>query len=193
RLAFELLVIFVGITAAFAAENYRESIERRARARQFYRAILGELDVFIGPAGAIADTMTARLARFASDSAAGRRVAPPYFREPGGERPPSAVWDAAVTSGAFTYLRPELYFQLARVYNHIRSIGDRYQRYNGFTEQTLLPALATPDNFYVGGALRGDVRGHVGRLAELRDELRTAAASARVTRDSVRAELSRLD
>jgi hypothetical protein len=119
---------------------------------------------------------------------------PPFFREPNAERPPSAVWDAAVTSGAFTYLRPDLYFQLARLYNHIRSIGDRYQRYNAFTEARIMPALRAPDAFYdpATRALHGDFAGHVGRLAELRDELRVAAAAATAARDSVRAELARL-
>jgi hypothetical protein len=193
QLGFELLVIFIGISAAFAAENYRETLERRSRARQFYSAILTELDVFIGPASRIAEDMSTRIQRFEAQRSAGGLVVPPFYREPNAERPPSAVWDASLMSGATLYVKPELFFELARLYNHIRSIGDRYQRYNTFTEGRVLPNLQTPRAYYdARDSLLGEYSGHVQRLGEIRDELVVATQTATRVRGAIQTELQRL-
>jgi hypothetical protein len=43
RLGFELLVVFVGVTLAFIAENRREEGDRRAPAQEIYAALAAEL------------------------------------------------------------------------------------------------------------------------------------------------------
>src|SRR6185312_13100718 len=43
KLAFELLVVFAGVTLAFVAENRRQQIQRANQAREIYAALAAEI------------------------------------------------------------------------------------------------------------------------------------------------------
>ena len=180
----QLVSIFLGVSAAFYAENTRQARAEAARARQFYRAVDVELGVFIGPAAELADTMSARIAVFDSARAHGAAPALPGYRELRAERPPSAVWDAALASGAVNAVEPTVFYDLARFYNRVRSLGDRYLRYTSLSEQRQLPQAGDdPRMFYTPGpdgrpALRGEYRTQLQMLGEIRDELRRLGVEA---------------
>lgn len=177
RLQFELLTVFLGVTGAFLAENYRRDRDDAARAQQFYREELVELNTFDGPAAQIGREIDRRLGAYDAARARGELAPPPYYREPRAERPPSAVWDAALASGKLEVIDQRLFYGLANFYNRVRSVGDRYQRYNQFTEQQLLPRLDDPRTLYERRpdgtvSMRAEYRAHVAHLIEIRDELR---------------------
>lgn len=84
------------------------------------------------------------------------------------ERPPTRAWDAIVATGVARAIEPQLVFQLARHFSRGEGWGDRYQRYNAFTEQQILPYLNTPERFYgPDGKLAPLYAAHVERLREL--------------------------
>jgi hypothetical protein len=68
-------------------------------------------------------------------------------------------------------------------FSNADSFGDRYQRYNQFTESEILPYLSQPEHFYgPNGKLLTPYAQHVLRLRELlalNDEMTDEAASMR--------------
>ncbi len=189
RVAFELVVVFVGVFGAMLADEYREREQRRERARHIYQALLKEMDIFVGPGAQVAAEMTRRLAAYATAARAGERPVPAHYREPRAEAPPSAAWAATMASGGVQLIDPPLFYRLADHYNLVTSIGDRYQRYNAFTERDLLTRLPEGSAAFYdarSGRLRPEFQAHMERLAELRDELAGALEAAQ----ALRAELA---
>ena len=168
-LAFELLVTFAGLLAAFAVENYRDRRKSAERARQVYAALGRELGNYAGLAPVLADTLDAMIDRFEAARARGERPAPPiYYVRTGSERIPTVVWDATVQAGGLDLVQPTLFFELAEFYNRLNSISERYVRYIEYTEREVLPRVATPAAFYdADGALRPEYRTYVDRLRDI--------------------------
>jgi hypothetical protein len=110
----------------------------------------------------------------------------PVYRESGGERPPTRAWDGIVATGATRSLDPTLFFRLARFYNRADSFGDRYMRYNSFTEERVLPFTGDTQTFYDGrGQLKPEFAAYVDRLRDLRREGRALVIEAGELRDSL--------
>lgn len=190
RLGFELAVVFIGVTLAFAVENYRERRNEDDRRQQSYRALARELDVHASAAPPMVETLSGILDGFDAQRAAGERPAPAFYRERQGERVPDFAWDGVRLAGGVNLVEPDLYFRLAEYYGRVVSISERYGRYNEFTERTLLPRLhENAAVFYDDGRLRGEYAEHVARLAELRDDFAWMAGEARVLLDEVRARI----
>jgi hypothetical protein len=190
RLGFELVVIFVGVTLAFAVENYRERRNEDERRQQSYRALARELDVHASAAPQMSRTLGEILERFETARAAGERPAPAYYRERQGERVPDFAWEGVRLAGGVNLVEPDLYFRLAEYYGRIASISSRYARYNVFTEQALLPlSHAGPEAFYDGRGLKGEFAEHLARLAELREDFAWMGSEAAVMQGQVRARI----
>lgn len=186
RLAFELAVVFIGVTLAFAVENYQDGRNEDDRRQQSYRALARELDVHASFAPRMTGTLADLLRQFESARAAGERPAPAYYRERQGERVPDFAWDGVRLAGGVNLVEPDLYFRLAEYYGRVASISGRYARYNEFTERVLLPRLHEDAAvFYDDGRLRGEYAEHVARLAELRDDFAWLGGEARVLLDAV--------
>jgi hypothetical protein len=113
--------------------------------------------------------------------ARGERPPPPILRYPLLDRPPTRAWDAMVATGLARSLSPDLVFRLAMHFSNADSFGDRYQRYNHFTEDQVLPYQSDPAHFYDrAGRLKLAYVQHVHRLRELLaldDEMTAEAAS----------------
>ena len=172
-LLLELAVIFVGVLGAFFAEDVRQQIEDDRRAEQIYSALHGELDAFLGRVPTVVGEMGQLLDGWNASYEAGNRPAPPFYREPRAEAPPTAIWEATLASGGVALLDPELFNALAGYYNRLSSVIDRYMRYNEVTEREVMPKLhGDPSVFYDDqGALLGPYRTHMIFLAEIRLEL----------------------
>jgi hypothetical protein len=169
--AFELIIVFVGVTAAFALENFRQ-----ARQDASYRqAMLGGLRESLGDFtthGAEIDRHLAAMLRdFDAATKRGEMPPLPAYREGAGERPPTRAWDGIVATGATRSLDPALFFRLARFYGRADSFGDRYLRYNAFTEERVLPYLVDKRTFYESsGHLKPEYAAYVDRLRDLQRE-----------------------
>jgi hypothetical protein len=186
ELAFELIVVFIGVTAAFALENLRQAREEASYRQRMVSALRASLDDWAGH-GAEIDRQTAALIRnFDIARKRGETVPLPMYRESGGERPPTRAWDGIVATGAARALDPTLFFSLARFYTRADSFGDRYQRYNSFTELQVLPYVSDMQRFYrPSGRLKPEYAAYVDRLRDLNREMHSQVVEAAALRDSL--------
>lgn len=106
KLLFEIVIIFIGVTAAFALEAERQERADTAYRRSMIAAMVPTFDdmqrhnrIFIGQA-------EAKIAAFDRDLAAGKKPLLPIYREDGAERPPMRAWDGIVASGVSKALPP---------------------------------------------------------------------------------------
>ncbi|RZJ37438.1 MAG: hypothetical protein EON87_22225 [Brevundimonas sp.] len=73
-----------------------------------------------------------------------------------------------MATGAARSLKPDLFFDLALFYTRQESFGERYVRYNDFTEQWVFAAGADPAIFYdADGVLKPEFAAHIDRLRDL--------------------------
>lgn len=168
KFLFEIVIIFVGVTAAFALEAARQDREETAYRKSVIAAMVPTFDdmnrhnrVFIGEAGA-------KIAAFDRDLAAGKRPLLPIYRENGAERPPTRAWSGIVASGVSKALPPELYFELSQFYNRQDSLGERYVRYADMTEREIYPLGPDQKGVYApDGTLKPQYAAYVDRLRDL--------------------------
>ncbi len=194
KVAVELFIVFVGVSAAFAVENYRDTRQQDLRRQSVYRALDRELTQMAETHGpGFQREMSEQLTTWDRAVARGERPLPPTFRLPRAERPPTGVWDAAVATGSIELIDPELFFELARLYNRAESAGDLYQRYATSAQADVWARLDEgPGAFWQpDGKLRPEIKAHVQRLRdfqelqgqrvnearEIRAKLRQAAAN----------------
>ena len=179
-LAGQLFVIFLGVSAAFVVENYREILSQKEELRQAMAGIITEMEHYEQRSVQFADAFNAATERWAEADREGRRAVPGYYRIPGGTHPPTAAWNTAVTSGIARMLEPKLRMELGYFYSEFVGIHDNYDRYNQFTEREVLPRLAGgPDAFYgQDGKLLPIFRVHMDLQNEFAADLRRLGQTA---------------
>ncbi|MDP9421768.1 MAG: hypothetical protein M3Q19_02860 [Pseudomonadota bacterium] len=107
KIALELFIVFIGVSAAFAVENYRDSRHQDMRREAVYRALDRELTQMAETHGPMFQRqMSEQLAAWDRAVQRGERPLPPAFRMPRAERPPTGVWDAAVATGSIELVDP---------------------------------------------------------------------------------------
>lgn len=175
---FELIIVFVGVTAAFALENYRQARQEAA----YYRAMVGGLRVSLDDWETHGSAVDRQVATLLRNFDAARKQG---NRESGAERPPTKAWDGIVMTGAARSFDPSLFFRLARFYSRADSFGDRYLRYNAFTEERVLPYADNTAVFYQGRQLKPEYAAHVDGLRDLQREEHALVVEAGELRDSL--------
>lgn len=167
RLAFEFLVIFVGVTAAFALEGWREGREENRYRETMIAAMVPTFDDVVSHNREFLDEVKPRLAAFDRDLAAGKQPLLPIYRERGAELPPVRAWDGIVASGVSKALPPDLYFELSQFYNRQESAGRRYIRYAEVTEQDIDTLGPDQRGIYAAdGTLKPQYAAYVDRLRD---------------------------
>lgn len=183
-----MFVVFVGVSAAFAVEDYRDARGDQERRQAVYRAIDRELKQLAETHGPLLQRkMTEQLAAWDRAIESGGRPLPPTFRIPGAERPPTGVWDAAVATGSIELVEPELLFELARFYNRANSVGDLAQRYLASAQAEVWPYLddGPPAFWETDGDPKPSVRVHVARLRAFRDRQGQLVREAKALRSKL--------
>lgn len=167
-IGFELFVVVLGVLLGLQASRWAADREERRYHAQMVTALDATLKVYVAAGEEIHEEISAAIAKYDRRVASGERPPPPFWRLDQLERPPTLAWDAMVATGIAKSLEPDLVFHIARFFSRGDGLGDRYQRYNAFTESEILPYLATPARFYgPDGRLRSEYRAHVDRLREL--------------------------
>jgi hypothetical protein len=189
RAAVELGVIFVGVTAAFFVESYRERLAAEGDLRQASAGILSELRSFESRGGDYVEAFRAPFDRWREADAAGRRAVPEFYRIPGAPTPPTAAWDAAVASGVASQFEPGFRFRLGYFYSEFRGIHVNYVRHLDFIERQVLPRVELgPDAFYDGsGRFDPAVRVRMALIEEYVDDLERFSLSAGELADEIEA------
>lgn len=168
KLVFELIIIFIGVSAAFALEGWRQDAEDNRHRERLIAALRPTLADMVRH-NRIFDLQTAdKLKAFDAAIARGEQPELPIFREQNSERPPTRIWDSVVAVGAAGSLPPELLYRLGLFYTRQDSIGERYIRYNNFTESRVY--TLGPDHsaaYDASGKLKPEFAAHVDRLRDL--------------------------
>jgi len=174
RAVAELLVIFVGVTAAFVVEGYRERLNDAQELRQASEGILAELARYQVRAAEHADSIDASIGRWRAVDEGGGRSVPGYYRIPGAPYPPTAAWDAAVASGVASRFEPELRLALGYFYTEFTGVHDNYVRRLAFIEDVIMPSLdGGAGAFYeASGSIRPEFRVFMILMAEFAADLR---------------------
>lgn len=181
EIGFELFVVILGVILGMEASRWTQAREDNQYRQQMIAAMDATLDDYIQSGHHIHGEIVGSLNDYARQVREGDKPAPPYLRFPLLDRPPTRAWDAMVATGLARSLDPDLLFRLAMHFSRADSFGDRYARYNHFTEDEILPYLSTPAHFYgPDGKLYLPYRSHVQRLREilaLNDEMTADAES----------------
>jgi len=167
RLLFEIVIIFIGVTAAFALEAARQEREEQRYRESMIAAMVPTFDDMQRHNGIFINEAGAKIEAFDRDLAAGKQPLLPIYREGGAERPPMRAWDGIVASGVSKSLPPELYFQLSQFYNRQESIGERYVRYADMTERDIYPLGPDQKGIYGPTGLKPQYAAYVDRLRDL--------------------------
>ena len=167
RLLFEIVIIFIGVTAAFALEAARQEREEQRSRESMIAAMVPTFDDMQRHNRIFIKEAEAKIEAFDRDLAAGKQPLLPVYREGGAERPPMRAWDGIVASGVSKSLPPELYFQLSQFYNRQESIGERYVRYADMTERDIYPLGPDQAGVYGPTGLKPQYAAYVERLRDL--------------------------
>jgi hypothetical protein len=180
RLAGELLVIFVGVSAAFVVDNYRDNRNQAAEFHQALSGVTAELNRHETRSREFADGISAKVKEWEEADRAGKRAIPGYYRIPGATHPPIAAWNTMMSSGLARMIEPRLRTELGYFYSEFTGIHDNYDRYNQFTEREVLPRLAAgPDAFYgPDGRIVPIFRVHMDLQQEFANDLRKLSTNA---------------
>jgi hypothetical protein len=190
RVVAELAVIFMGVSAAFVVDKYREDQQDRRRAQQLVAALYADLRSFSTASGQYVAAVRAGLAQSSAARAEGRRPVPYVLRVPGAEGPPVEVWETAMQSGAGEVIDPDLVIQLAAFYHEIAGQSAKYVRYAQFTEQQVWPVMAGDTTaFYDArtGELKPPFAAHRRQLEEIIADLESAQKRASALADRLAA------
>lgn len=185
KVALELFIVFIGVSAAFAVDDYRERRQEQERREAIYGALDFELRQMAETFGPFYQRqMAAQLSAWDSAVARGERPLPPTFKLPGASGPPTGVWDAAAATGSIELVDPQYFYELGRFYNRARTAGELYRGYAESARVHVWPFLSDgPDAFWQpDGELRPEIRVHLQRLRDFRDRQRALMEEARTLR-----------
>jgi hypothetical protein len=185
----ELAIVFLGVSLASWADDYRQHRADRALSRQILSALDRSLVDLEKHEHTVGKGLDSELARFDAQRRQGSRPVPPVYREAMAERPPTLVWGALVETGGARLLPPDLLFDFARFFNRMDSLGERYIRYNDFSEERFLPFADKGEGVFYdsAGTLKPEFREHIARLRELRDMQKQMVADGTKLRAAVAA------
>jgi hypothetical protein len=180
RWAGELLVIFVGVSAAFVVDNYRDNRNQTAEFHQALSGVTAELNRHESRSREFADGISARIKEWEEADRVGKQAIPGYYRIPGATHPPIAAWNTMVSSGLARLIEPKLRTELGYFYSEFTGIHDNYDRYNQFTEREVLPRLAAGPNAFYGpdGRILAMFRVHMDFEQEFANDLRNLSTKA---------------
>ena len=180
KLLFEIVIIFIGVTAAFALESARQEREEQRYRETMIAAMIPLFDDFARHNQGLY-AMEPKLAAFERAVAAGEKPMIPIFRERGSERAPVRSWDGIVATGIPRALPPKLYMDMSLFFTRQESLSERFVRYISFAEAEIEPMRTDPSQFYdVSGKLKP-------RYAASVDQLRGIIAGTRFTEEQSRA------
>ena len=187
-----LLTIFVGVTAAFFFDGYREQLERGQKLKDARRGIIAELKNYELGGAVVVDDIDKSLASWKQASAAGTQAVPGYYVMTGSPRPPTAAWTSAVASGVAGNFDPDTQLGLGYFYSEYFGVHDSYVRRLEFTEQEILPrALTGASTFYdPGGRLLPQFQVHMDLLGVFSTDLRRLNAFAKRLRVKLEVQAS---
>lgn len=172
-LLLEMLFIFLGVTAAFLVDDFRDRREASQRAVLLAGAIHQDIGDSLRVLAEIASAIEKGLSDFEAGLAAGQHPVPYVLEIRGALRPPSGVWESAGEIGLRDFADPDLLFELSYYYSESQGVADNFVRYAEFTEREFWPvALSGSSGFYgEDGELLGKFKAHIQQLRDYRSDI----------------------
>ena len=189
KLLFEIIIVFIGVTAAFALESARQEREEQRYRHTMIAAMIPLFDDFARHNKGLYE-MEPKLAAFERAVAAGKKPMIPIFHERGSERAPVRTWDGIVATGIPRALPPKLYMDMSLFFTRQESLSERFVRYISFAEAEIEPLRTDPSQLYdAAGKLKL-------KYAASTDQLRGIIAGTRFTEEqsrSLKTQIEALD
>lgn len=185
RLGLELVVVFVGVYAAFALSQYENRKEAEARREQLQVALVREIQDITSNTRRVATTLPQMLARFDSAVASGAQPALEPWIEP--VRVDTHMWEATLQSGALDLFEVGTVYDLSRFYNELNAGFEQLAQLRELSETVLIPNLGrSSEEFYDPATRRLQpkyrwYRAGLGRLSGLAAEITVLGDSLVVT------------
>lgn len=154
-LGLELVIVFVGVYAAFALSEYEATRDAAERREQLQAALVREIGDITSNTRRVADQLPPVLARFDSALAAGARPPLEPWIEP--VRVDTHMWEATLQSGALDLFDVPTVYALSQFYNELNAGFEQLAQLRSLSEDVLIPNLGQGrDEFYDldTGALR---------------------------------------
>lgn len=180
KLAFELLVVFIGVSLAFFVENRRQASNNAAQARQTYAALAAELADHATIGQRVLNEYLQRQKEWDDAFARGERPLP-WFIPWNSAGPPRAAWDATLAGGGVGLIDRSIFYELAKYYRIVEVYMVPVDGPDAFADAEIVPHLDEgPNAFYVSGEhqLKPKYQAYLDRrravLAGMQDGLRKA-------------------
>jgi hypothetical protein len=139
RIGLELLVVFVGVYAAFALSQYELRREAAERRQQLQDALVREITDLTSNTRRVARQLPVDLAQFDSARRAGRRPPLQPWIEP--VRVQTHMWDATLHSGALDLFDIPTVYRLSQFYNELNAGFEQLAQLRSLSETVLIPNL----------------------------------------------------
>jgi hypothetical protein len=139
RLGLELLVVFIGVYAAFALSEHEDRRDDAVRRVQLQAALVREIEALTMNTRRVAETLPERLAQFDAAVAAGAR--PPLSPLIEAVRVDTHMWEAALQSSALDLFAVDTVYDLSRFYNELNAGFEQLAQLRALSETVLIPNL----------------------------------------------------
>lgn len=147
RLGLELVVIFVGVTAAFALSEYESRRDDAERRHQLQAALVQEIRDVTSNTRRVAEYLPGEMARFDSAVAAGGQPPLQPWTEP--VRLQTHMWQVTLDSGALDLFDVSTVYDLSQFYNELNMGFDQIEQLRELSQTLLIPNLGENiDEFY---------------------------------------------
>lgn len=183
RLGLELLIVFMGVYAAFALSRYEASREATERRHQLQNALVREIEDLTSNTRRVAQQLPVQLAQFDSAIRAGGRPTLEPWIEP--VRVQTHMWEATLQSGALDLFDIPTVYSLSQFYNELNAGFEQLAQLRGLSESILIPNLerGSSEFYQSDGTLRPKYRWYregLGRLSDLSARITTFGDSLAV-------------
>jgi hypothetical protein len=147
RLGLELVVVFIGVYAAFAMSEYEKRREASDRRSQLQTALIHEISDLTSNTRRVAQQLPPQLARFDSAVARGARPRLEPWIEP--VRVQTHMWEATLQSGALDLFDVPTVYKLSQFYNELNAGFEQLLQLRQLSETVLIPNIGRgEDEFY---------------------------------------------
>ncbi len=192
QLLLELVVVFIGVTAAFLVENMREERAEMSELRQASVGMVAELRSYRERGLAYAKAFRDPIMAWRNSDRQGKQAIPELFRIPGAPIPPSAAWDGAVASGVANRISPAFRYRLGYFYSEFTGIAKTNLRHQIFIENEVLPRAESGVQAFYGedGQFNLAIRARLALIEEFADDLERLSLTAGELADELETTLN---
>ena len=176
RLGLELVVVFIGVYAAFALSRYEARGEATERRYQLQNALVREIEDLTSNTRRVAQQLPVQLAQFDSAVRAGGRPPLVPWIEP--VRVQTHMWEATLQSGGLELFDIPTVYRLSQFYNELNAGFEQLAQLRALSESVLIPNLerGSSEFYQADGTLRPKYHWHregLGRLSDLAARITT--------------------